>query len=978
MSEDILSSIGLTPADAPSLSAPERSKLIAFLLRWQHHGAVHRCLQQLLVTHSHLVSTYDSLARVYLAQDHPQRALEMMRRRHAIRISNSSQVLEARALLDAGFQAAAEKTGQTLVTEHPDLLLTWSLQAEIKLAAGDLDEAEAAWRQREALRPGLASTAQGIATVWQARSDPQKALLWARTALSRTQRDERPPAATLLRLLESLYRETGQAAQADDTASQLQRLEQQELDELCRILAPAPPLPEPEPEPVPASFPDLAVESRPLTPAPEARSAKALEPVVFDYSSEVIAGAVSLSTTEQSRLEQILQSHFGHDTFRSGQADTIATILRGESALAVMPTGAGKSLCYQLASQMLPDTTLVISPLIALMKDQLDRLPDAVSSRATLLNSTVDGHELEARLQRATAGQYKLLYAAPERLRQFPFLHALKRAAVSLLVVDEAHCVSLWGHDFRPDYLFIARAWHELGEPPILGLTATATPRVRDDIQASFGKMRLVATDIHRPNLRLEAQRHTSDQEKRQALLSLCKSLEGSGIVYVPSRAKAESLATMLCKAGLSAIHYHARIQDRAATQDRFMGDQVRIVVATIAFGMGVDKSDVRFVIHYSPPKALESYYQEAGRAGRDGLLARCILFHTPSDKGNLTRWNNLSALKIDFLRRAYSAIEARLGSEKVGLVTAGDLERDLATNETQVRVAIHFLESAGLLWRGFDLPRTATLILHRSAESHDSGSDQSDGSDFARFVKCARLRPGQRVSRDLVTICHEVGIDPRTVESLLLQWHASGLLRYRGIGRDILLALPEPPPDSHQRVTAMLADYHAGKDGRAGEMMAYANTSRCRHGYISAYFGGRPIDHCTACDNCLGLVARRTPPRRAQPRRSRSRKSVQDLSRQAASSHSAQIPVNYDEILFQSLRTWRLDTARELDIPPFVVFHDAVLKRIAASRPASHEELDAIRGIGPRKLEQYAQAVLAIVAEHEANLTAGSRNAQA
>ncbi len=748
-----------------------------------------------------------------------------------------------------------------------------------------------------------------------------------------------------------------------------------------------------------------------------------------------------------------------------------------------MPTGAGKSLCYQLASQLLPDTTLVISPLIALMKDQLDGLPENVASQATQINSTLDGRELEARLQRATAGQYKLLYVAPERLRQRPFLHALKRAGVSLLVVDEAHCVSLWGHDFRPDYLFIAKAWRELGEPPILGMTATATPRVRDDIQAGLGRARLVATDIHRPNLQLEAQRQTSEQDKRQALLSLCKDMEGSGIVYVPSRAKAESLAEMLSKAGLSATHYHARIQDRAGTQDRFMGDQVRIVVATIAFGMGVDKSDVRFVIHYSPPKALENYYQEAGRAGRDGLPARCILLHSPSDKGNLTRWNNLSALKVDFLRRIYASIEMRLGSEKVGLVAAGDLERDLAADETQVRVAIHFLESAGLLWRGFDLPRTAALMLHGPVDAQDTSDDESAGSEFARFVQVARLRPGQRVSRDLVAISREAGFDPRTVEAKLLEWHDAGLLRYRGVGRDMLLALPEPPADSRQRVTAMLTDYHSGKDGRAGEMMAYANTRRCRHGHISAYFGGRPIEHCSACDNCLGAVPRSSGHRHPQKQRARPRPPMNPLSRQAApddiartilegvsklpyplgisgltramqgaktspvqpdrfalfgalrsqtqkairefinqlisqgmleqyqkgpyplvrltlparhwlskkapqqngptislpSTPLSQTVTEYDQTLYQNLKAWRIEVAHELGKPPFVVFHDAVLKRIAASRPASLQDLHAINGIGPRKLEQFGQAVLAIVSEQKTSQgEGGTRDAKA
>ena len=189
---------------------------------------------------------------------------------------------------------------------------------------------------------------------------------------------------------------------------------------------------------------------------------------------------------------------------------------------------------------------------------------------------------------------------------------------------QEVHCVSLWGHDFRPDYRFIAQAWQELGGPRILGMTATATPRVQDDVQAALGSMRLVTTGTHRPNLHLEARRVANEAEKREALAIVCRQHQGSGIVYATSREKCEDLAALLRRRGVKAIHYHAGIADRAAAQDRFMSGEARVVVATVAFGMGVDKSDVRFIVHYNPPKALENYYQEAGRAGRDGQPARC------------------------------------------------------------------------------------------------------------------------------------------------------------------------------------------------------------------------------------------------------------------------------------------------------------------------------------------------------------------
>jgi ATP-dependent DNA helicase RecQ len=1056
MPDDMLTTLDLAPAGVPDLPAKARTSLIAYLLRWEHYDEAHRCLQQLLVTHSQLVSVYDSLARVYLAQDQPDRALEMMRRRHALRASNSSRALEARAHLAAGNVAAAQAIVDQLASEHPDMLLTWRLQAEFCLATGDLDGAEAAWQRQEELQPGSAANAQGIARVWQARGDSEKALLWARTGLARTSRDERQPSVDLLRLLEALYLATGQQAQAASTADRLRLRQQRELEDLRRTLEPTPAHIEPQPTPKPAG----PVVSPPVTAAER--------PAEAAFSTAVVTGTLDLTSDERARLEVALHQRFGHEAFRPGQADVIAAILRGESVLTVMPTGAGKSLCYQLAAMLLPGTTLVISPLIALMKDQLDGLPAGVAAQATTLNHTLPGVELYARLSHAARGGYKLLYAAPERLRQRPFLHALKEAGVALLVVDEAHCVSLWGHDFRPDYRFIAKAWQELDRPPILAMTATATPRVRDDIQAALGRMRFVATGIHRPNLCLEARRFANEEEKKRALLALCRQIEGSGIVYAHSRLKCEELAHMLRQDGLSAIHYHAGITDRAATQDRFMRDQARIVVATIAFGMGVDKANVRFIIHHSPPKALENYYQEAGRAGRDGLPAHCILFYTSGDKARLTHFNRQEALHIEFLRRVYAGLQRRLGTDGVGLVTIGDLERDLVADETQLRVAIHFLETAGLLWRGFDLPRTATLNLSRTPDGDDR--------DLDRFVDTARLRPGQTVTRNLLAVSQDAGLDPRTIEADVLAWSDAGWLSYRGIGRDMLLALPKPPPDSEQRVAAMLADYWAGQDGRLGEMMAYASTRGCRHGHISAYFGGRTIEGCQACDNCRGQVVREPLPAR-RPRPASSRAVPVDLSQdqaddlqtvilhgvarlpypmgrtglaralQGASSstvqadrfplfgvlanwtqksiieHTAQLedqgllapfdkgeyrllrltdegqawldahhkepndiappapphrrperrsetghPVGYDETLFERLRAWRLEKAGQIGMPPYVIFHDVVLKRIAASRPATPDELIAIKGIGQRKLEQYGPAVLGIVAGDQAS----------
>lgn len=1033
--DGLLSELGLNAARVALLPSRVRRSLVAYLIRWGHEAEAHDCLQAILQAHDPQVSVYDDLARLYVKMGQAQRALEIMRLRQELKRSNSAAALEARTHLVAGNLAAAQAIARTLAEQAPDNLLTWSLQVDVCLAAGDLEGVEAALARGEALKPEGTATAQGTARLWAARGDGEKALLWARTAVSRANRDGHPPSVELMRLLEGLHRAAGQVAQAEAIDAELRARRESEW-ETVRLAVGA------SPSPVVLD----AVASAPARPAPE---------------------PVTVTAKEAGRLQEKLRQHFGHDAFRPGQAETIAAVLRGESVLAVMPTGAGKSLCYQLASALLPGTTLVISPLIALMKDQLDGLPPGMEQRATALNSTLDGTELEARLAGAAAGRYSLVYAAPERLRQRPFLHALKRAGVSLLVVDEVHCVSLWGHDFRPDYRFIAQAWQELGGPRILGMTATATPRVQDDVQAALGSMRLVTTGTHRPNLHLEARRFANEAEKREALAIVCRQHQGSGIVYATSREKCEDLAALLRRRGVEAIHYHAGIADRAAAQDRFMSGEARVVVATVAFGMGVDKSDVRFIVHYNPPKALENYYQEAGRAGRDGQPARCVLFHSTGDWTNLRRWARQGGLGIDLLRRTYAAVRARLRGQQAGIVTAADLERDLGVDETRVRVAVHFLENAGLVWRGFDLPRTATLVL-RQEPGPSAGRDE----DLARFVEVARLRPGQTLARDLAGLAREAGhdaslaslLDPRHIEGRLLAWADAGWLEYRGVGRDMLLALPPSPADSRERVAAMVADYDAGQEARIAEMRAYAYSQACRHGTISVYFGGPGMEGCQACDNCRGAAARsrtqaplpvahapaptksaplRTPGRqpgdparlilqgvaqvpypmgrsglaRALQGASSSRlkvdrfplfgalanltqKGIMDLADELlikgfleqfeqngypmlrltpegealvaeppaepeAAPVGAEAPAAQSEGdagLFERLRAWRLATAREMGKPPYVVCHDSTLRDIAAARPRSPAELEAIKGIGPQRMAAYGEQILSVV----------------
>ncbi len=330
---------------------------------------------------------------------------------------------------------------------------------------------------------------------------------------------------------------------------------------------------------------------------------------------------------------EILKQYFGYDVFREGQAELIGAITRGKDAFGVMPTGAGKSLCYQVPAMLLPGVTLVISPLISLMRDQVQAL-SANGVPTAFINSSLNGAQLNRAVNNALNGQYKIIYIAPERLLT-PVMAELSSALqISLVAVDEAHCISQWGQDFRPSYLDIPKFVAALPNRPVLAaFTATATPRVRDDILATMelrNPLTLV-TGFDRPNLYFEVKQ---PENKYAALAQYLKDHDGSGMIYCSTRKEVESVTERLQAGGFSAARYHAGLpeNERSRSQDDFLYDRVKVIVATNAFGMGIDKSDVRFVIHYNIPQNVESYYQEAGRAGRDGLPADCILFYARKD----------------------------------------------------------------------------------------------------------------------------------------------------------------------------------------------------------------------------------------------------------------------------------------------------------------------------------------------------------
>jgi ATP-dependent DNA helicase RecQ len=366
-------------------------------------------------------------------------------------------------------------------------------------------------------------------------------------------------------------------------------------------------------------------------------------------------------TRELTRMRRTLRGTFGLDALRRGQAEVIRSVLEGHNTLAIMPTGAGKSLCYQLPSLHLPGTTIVVSPLISLMKDQVDKLRDA-GLQAAQLNSALTAEEHDENLEQIKTEKSDFVFVTPERFTDQEFLRDLRRRTINFVVIDEAHCISEWGHDFRPAYLSLGAAVKALGAPPVLALTATATAEVTADIekQLDLGKFRVIKTGIYRPNLYLEVKRVTNEREKHESLMQLLNEREGIGIIYAATVKTVEELTKWLQGFDFRIEKYHGRMKasDRKQNQDAFMNGELKAIVATNAFGMGIDKSDIRFVVHYQMPGSLEAYYQEAGRAGRDGEAATCSLFYQLDDRRMQQFFLGGKHPKFDDILAVYQALE--------------------------------------------------------------------------------------------------------------------------------------------------------------------------------------------------------------------------------------------------------------------------------------------------------------------------------
>jgi ATP-dependent DNA helicase RecQ len=657
-----------------------------------------------------------------------------------------------------------------------------------------------------------------------------------------------------------------------------------------------------------------------------------------------------LTSYNNSMPSRVLKEIFGFDSFRPGQEEAIRAVLEGRDTLAVMPTGGGKSLCYQVPALMQESLTVIVSPLISLMKDQVDSLIQSSVAAAATLHSGLSPEERWEVERRVRTGEIRMLYVAPERLRSLEFVLSLRRAGVGLFVVDEAHCISEWGHDFRPDYLFLPRAVRDLGSPPVLALTATATPRVREDILRSL-KMRspeVVVTSFNRPNLTYRVLSAKEKKHKLPLILDVIRNAAPPGIVYATTRKECEELAAHLRRSGVDAAAYHAGMgpAERSDVQERFMTDELSVVVATIAFGMGVDKPNVRFVVHSSVPGSLPAYMQESGRAGRDGESSECVVLYRGADLGRRKRLVTLGTAgeeEVGSLFHALAGLErdGRVNVQPSALPALGGVDPDSAW------IVLGSLEESGLIHRGYDL--WAEVEVRRLEEEREGLREEVAAVHAA-------LPGGGTIS--LPELARRAGVRPAVAQGALYRMMVDGVAEIipRGSVVDVRLKVSVLDARSRRTIAGKLKSRAKAAYAQIRDVETYTNLSTCRREHLLRHFGDtEPVAPCGACDVCLGEAETpgSEPPRLAPET--------------LLSGTAVRMDGSISPELFERLKRWRGDQARRQQVPAYVVLHNSHLEEIAARKPQTIHELGSIKGIGLRRAARYGEELLALVRGEEA-----------
>ena len=594
----------------------------------------------------------------------------------------------------------------------------------------------------------------------------------------------------------------------------------------------------------------------------------------------------------------ILKQYYGHSAFRAGQEALIDAILSGRDALCVMPTGGGKSLCYQIPALLLPGITLVVSPLISLMKDQVAALKSA-GVPAAYINSSLTGEQIRTVYARTRKGAYKLIYVAPERLETNSFLSLMQEMDVSFLAVDEAHCISQWGQDFRPSYLKILDFLAALPQRPLVSaFTATATAEVRDDIIRALGLEDpfVITTGFDRPNLYFAVEKPSS---KPSALLAhLMQRRDKSGIVYCSTRKTVEEVCDMLLSRGLPATRYHAGLdpEERLANQDDFLYDRKTIMVATNAFGMGIDKSNVSFVIHYNMPKNMESYYQEAGRAGRDGAEADCILLFSPGDVqtarfliNNGSDNEEMDAVQREEVRRQdLERLDAMIGYCKTKSCLRGYILDYFGQKHPAM---CGNCGSCKGNFQSVDITREAQIILSCVKRVHDALGYNVGANLLGNILWGSRNKRVQELGLDKISTYGLLKDRTRSdIHAMIDHLEAEGYLRTE---------------QEHQSVFLTPA---------AGEVLYRGKT--------------------------VSMLVEQTP----EP--------------ETPVTETAKLTAD-DAQLFDTLKELRLELAKKAEIPAFVVFSNATLADMAKKKPATMSEFKKVSGVGEIKAAWYGTAFL-------------------